>query len=281
MGFSSEAAKQFFCISGTTVFLGLLNTWVFLVIRAEISEIKKFEGVGFFDAAWRLSMMYVLLILGSFGTYYLPRLSAYKSKDDRNKLISQVYQLTNILIVPIVIVVISFKPLVIEMLYSPAYLPTLEIMRWMLIGDYFKVTAWVVSMPALAYADMKVYFFSETLWNLGFLGFTLYSLKVVEQLQWIGVGFLLMYVVYMIFYHFYTYYKYAFVVRPSLIVRWLSGLAIIMGVSYITWNDLQTRWLLGIILAFLSLIYTLLIINSDQRAKLIHYVTSLHIHKVP
>ena len=41
------------------------------------------------------------------------------------------------LIVPLVVTTIVLKPAVVRLLYSPAFLPALEIMRWMLIGDYF------------------------------------------------------------------------------------------------------------------------------------------------
>lgn len=264
-----ESAKHFFRISGATIILSLMSTGVFLILRSDLASKKNYASVGLFDAAWGLSMLYVTLVLGSFGSYYMPRLSSFHHDVDRQRLISQVFRLVTLFITPLVITVIVCKPLVIQILYSTEFLPSLKLMRWMFIGDYVKVASWVVAMPALAYADMNIFFLTETFWNLGFLGLSLLSLHVLHNFQGIGIAFLFLYIILLIYYVYYSSVKHAFLrINRGMVISWLIGLGLVIGASIFHWMDVTMNWSGAMVWILIGMGYLVLSLTASERASI-------------
>ena len=154
----SEAARHFFIIARTTLIAGLILTGTLLIIKTMIIRYSGFSSAGIFDVAWTLSMTYVMLLLGSFGTYYLPVLSGIKDISSQKTLIQNIFEISLLLIIPLIITIIVFKPLIIYILYTYQFLPSLKIIQWMLIGDYFKICSWILAMPMTAYWGYEALF---------------------------------------------------------------------------------------------------------------------------
>jgi O-antigen/teichoic acid export membrane protein len=243
MSFHPDSLRHFFSIAGTMLFTQILTEGTVLAVRALIVRHGGLAGAGIFAVAWTLSLTYMMLILTSFGTYYLPTLSQTSDPGDRVVLMRRVIRLSTLLMVPLVTSVIVLKPLVINVLYSGEFVASLEIIRWMLIGDYFKVIAWVIAMPVLAYADMKVFLWMELLWNAGFLTFSALSLFNFGSVQGIGVSFLLMYVAYLAFYWHYVRSRYGLSLTRPIVGSWLLGLVLVVGASWYSWSDTRVDWL--------------------------------------
>jgi hypothetical protein len=194
-------------------------------------------------------------------------LSGITDEAPRTHLMSNFLHLSTLLMVPIVTAVIVLKPLVISMLYSSEFYPSLNMMRWMLLGDYFKVAAWVVAMPVLAYANMKVYFWTESLWNVGLLGFVLLATQQIHSLEWIGIGFLLLYVALLAFYLYYSRVKYHFIVPRRLAISWLLGLLLVIGASWQTWNAQQVMWLSALAWILAASAFSWLALTAHERSR--------------
>lgn len=237
-----DALRHFFSIAGATFGAGLATTGTVLAIRALIVHHNGLAGAGLFDAAWTLSVTYVMLVLTSFGTYYLPTLSQAMNLEDRLLLIRQVMRLSTILIVPLITGVVVLKPLVIRVLYSDEFTPSLEIIRWMLIGDYFKVAAWVVTMPVLAYANMWVFLWAELLWSIGYLSFAALAIFVFDSMEGVGLAFLLIYIIYFGFYLCYVWMRYRLSFTKRMMLVWSLGLTLIVLASWHMWANTQVDW---------------------------------------
>ena len=239
--FRNDAAKRFLSMAGTMLVTGFVGTGAQLVVRALVSRRFGLSGAGVFDVAWTLSMMYVMLVLSSFGTYYLPTLSATTSATARSELIQSMLRFSIVLIVPLVVAVVVLKPVVVTVLYSRQFAPSLTIIRWMLIGDYFKVISWVLGMPILAYANMRALFWSELVWNVGLLGFACLAVSAIGTISFIGFGFFFLYVGHLAFTLCYTARRHGFLPDVPTIVRWALGLAVIVAASLQTWDDQRVR----------------------------------------
>ena len=152
-----------------TLITGVSTTWTILLIRSLIVSQQGLEAAGIFDVAWTLSMIYITMVLTSFGTYYLPTLSQAKETKERTTLIRRVLRLTIIFIIPILTAMIVLKPLVIRLLYSAEFLPALALLRWMLIGNFLRASSWVFGVTIRASADKQALILSELASNLLFL----------------------------------------------------------------------------------------------------------------
>lgn len=220
--------RPFLKIGGTTLLTGLMSTGTVLAVRALVGKHMGLHGAGLFDAAWTLSMTYVMLILSSFSTFYLPTLSAIQSGDPQRKhLIEQVFRFATYASIPLVGTVMLLRPWIIELLYSQQFVPAAGMMRWMLLGDYLKITAWVLAMPMLAFADMRTFFLSELVWNTGFLTGVALLLAGGGGLEYIGLLFFALYAGYLLFSYQYSARRYQFTIPKTTGAAWLAGLALL------------------------------------------------------
>jgi len=228
--------SHFFSIALTTLVTGFAAMGSLLAVRAMFVRYGGLASAGIFDVAWTLSATYVMLALSSFGTYYLPTLSGTQDLTARAALIQRLLRTTIVLGMPLIVGVIVFKPLLIPLLYSGEFNPALRIIRWMLIGDYLKVTSWVLAMPILAYADMKVFLGTEVAWRGAFTGIAAWSLFQWEDIQGVGIGFLGLYAIYLLYVLHYCRSRHALTLNKRIIGLWLTGFAIVLGASVTYWQ---------------------------------------------
>lgn len=224
---------EFIKVASATLLTGLMGTGSVLVVRALVSKHQGYAGAGIFDAGWTLSMTYVMLILTSFSAYYLPTLGKLKVQaQERNNLILQYFKFATYASIPLITSVIVLKPWVIELLYSREFLPATDMMRWMLLGDFFKISSWVMAMPMLAYADMKPYVISEFLWNAVFVFFSYIALKMGEDIESIGIIFMVLYFLYFSYAYFYSTRKFKLALTAKMKLTWISGFIFLCIISF-------------------------------------------------
>lgn len=257
--------KYFISISGTTLITSIIASATIFAIRFSIVSNSDLKDAGYFDLAWTLSGSYVMLILASFGTYYTPTLSQIKNVDEQLVLIKSVIRLTTLIMIPLITAAIILKPILISYLYSEEFMPALELVRWMLIGDYLKITCWVLMVPVIVNVKMKVYFWTEVLGSAGFFALSLASLYFLDTLSGIGASFLITYAAIVWIYYKYITKIYGLVITRSLLIPWLVGLVYIIFVSFISWDDSIVRWDVAFYLALSSIVVCLLLLTGDEK----------------
>lgn len=272
-----EASRHFVRIGGVTLVTSLAQMGTILAIRAFIVHQSGFAGAGIFDVAWTLSMVYVMLALTSFGTYYLPTLSGITDPEEREALILATLRFTTLVMVPLVTSVIVLRPLVVRLFYSTQCLPSVKIMRWMLIGDYFRTASWALAMPMLAYADMKTFFWSEMLWNLCFAALSLGALSVLGgDLQWVGVAFLISYLCYFIYALVYVSSRFEIRIPRRAVMQFLAGFAIVVAVSGVAWESDYVNWVWGPVFVFGALVFSGTMLTVEER-KAVARIVAKHV----
>lgn len=266
--YSGSDARHFLSIASVTIITTFIDMGAVLILRAVISKNMGLINTGIFEVSWTLSMRYVTIILTSFATYYLPTLSQIRDLDKRSNFVKQVMRLVVIIIVPLIIIVAISKPLIVTILYSKEFLLSLETIRWMLIGDYFKVTSWVLAYLMLAFPDMKIFFWSEVVTHvwliLGCLGFVIFG----NWLPGVGLSFMSLYIGYLIFTLIYAKRKHSIFFEKPMIIHWLIGLFLIVGVSVQTWNYKTLDFFTGLIWIILALAFIFFSFQKEERTML-------------
>lgn len=232
-----ESARYFFSFSGTLLITGLVTTGVHLLTQSAISLKMGISSVGLFSVAWVFSMRYLSLVTTSFGTYYLPTLSQLRDYKSRKSLMNNIQRILIILMTPLIILAVSLKPFIIQVLYSEEFLPAIEMLRWMLIGDYIRFSGWTMGMLLLADAQLKVFFWKTIILQAFFLIAALTSVNIFSSLEYIGIGYLLMVSMNLIFLVWFVYKKYGFRIRKNIMWYWISGLVLIVTTSILYWDS--------------------------------------------
>jgi len=230
-----SAARHFISISGAMLISGLVATAVLLWVRRRITASDGLAVTGQFDAAWNISMNHVTLVLSSLQTYFLPALARTRDSE-RNARISSVLTIAALAVTGVIAVLALFKPWALALFYSAAFRPAAAYLRWTLVGDYLKVAGWILSIPILAAADMKVFLTADLVAFGVFLGASAGLGRWMSAAESAGAAFVLMHAAHLGICAGYTHRKYGF--RPSRLAAavWIGGLAVVAGVSLLTWG---------------------------------------------
>lgn len=231
-----DASKYFIRFALVTFVSGLAATGGLLVVRLMFLRHGGMEESGLFEAAWMISNYYLMIFLSSLSTYYMPVLASSTS-DSRIELINNILSFSTFVIVPMIAIAIIFKEELLSILYSKEFEDSVEILRWLLLGGFFKVFGWILATPMLAFAHLKHYLFLEIMWYVGFIAGSWYSLFVVNDSSMVGLSYVVVNILYLAacFMYVKCYHKFSLSVRQYIIS--LTGFATLCFISYLTWGE--------------------------------------------
>lgn len=190
-----------FGLMGVTSALAAPLTYIF--IRDYLSTTLGINAAGFWQASWKISEIYLMLVTTTLSVYYLPRLAEINSAELLKNEILKVYSF----VMPVVIcgacMIFFLRDFIISTLFSKEFSPMRELFLWQLSGDVIKIGSWILSFIMLGRAMVKPFiateiFFSCTFYfltkifvsNYGLIGVSIaYAINYV--LYWMGMFFLI------------------------------------------------------------------------------------------
>lgn len=229
--------KYFLNIAFASIAGGLASTFVILWVKLAIVDAGGYVDAGLFDLAWTVSSSYVMLILSSFSTYYMPKLTALTVDGLGDDLIRNVLRISVALMTPLIVFMIMAKPLLIELLYSENFLLAVPLMGWMLISDYLKITSWALGVPVIAKNNAKFYLLSEVSWSFGLFIIVASIFKFDYNLTYIGITIVILYSCSCLNYLVYVFKNFRNSLTRQILNEWVFGLAIILLASWLSWGD--------------------------------------------
>lgn len=172
---------------------GLVGELVQLWIRVAVGNTLGAESLGHFQAAWAISMQYIGFVLAAMSADYYPRLTGViNDHKAATRLVNEQTEIALLLSAPVFIAMIGLTPWVIHLLYSSAFLPAVDVLRWQILGDVLKVASWPLGFVILAAGAGKTFFWTESLVLL-LMGGLIAGLLPVIGLQITGIAFLVSY----------------------------------------------------------------------------------------
>lgn len=143
-----------------------------ILVREHLGETLGWEAAGYWEAMWRLSAAYLMLVTTTLSVYYLPRLSELKCPAEIKAEIIQGYKI--ILPVAMVsgLVIYSLRGFLIETLFTADFLPMEELFAWQIVGDSLKICGWILAYLMLGQAMIKEFIFTEIFFSIGFVVLT-------------------------------------------------------------------------------------------------------------
>ena len=242
LSISKADGVQFLRMSSVLTMAGIIATAVQFSQSWLVARWMGLAQTGQFWAAWTLSMTYVSLVLGSLGTYYLPSLSRLVDPAERRELIRKYFLLVLLFMPLLVSLVVVFKPIFIELMFSSTMLPALKVMRWMLIGDFFKAVSYVLSYPMLAFNDMKWFFWTDIIFSLGIGVASFVWVFFGGDIEGLGMIFMIVYILFLVVSVIYIRIKHAVVFNIEEFGRFFLGLALVLILSLYTWKSEHVSW---------------------------------------
>ncbi len=172
-----------------------------IYIRHYLGANIGWDEAGYWQAIWRISETYLMLITTTLTIYYLPKLSSIQDKVELRKELLYGYKI----IMPIVIVmalgIYIFRDFIISILFSEAFSPMAQLFFYQLIGDVIKIAAWLLGFIMVAKAMTRLSIFSEIFFACSFVGFVVLFVNIYGLIG-VTIAFMVNYLIYMIFLYF-------------------------------------------------------------------------------
>lgn len=157
----------------TTLSLGAATQFA---VRLLVESRLGLEAAGFYQASYSITQLYLGFVLSALAAEYYPRLSELVTRfgndaeEVRTAAMDQA-RMALTLVTPVIVWAIVLAPVVIDVLYSRSFEPTVEVLRWQFVGDILKVFSWPFAFLLLARDNRLRYFAIESLWSLSYISF--------------------------------------------------------------------------------------------------------------
>lgn len=172
-----------------------LTPFVSILVRNYIIDNISLEAAGLYEFVNRVSAASIMFFTLTISTYYLPRISEIRKKEE---LIKEVKSTCEI-IVPVLLVILAtvylLRLTIIKLLASDNFLPSADLFLYYLLGIFFKIISQILSFIFVAEAKIKIALSLEVSFNLYFTIMTIYSIDVFG-LMGTAYAFLLSYILY-------------------------------------------------------------------------------------
>ena len=175
-GFDVRIARTLAAFGVATFLLNVFQSLTFLLLRKMIQQKFGEHGVGLYQVPYGLTLQYLNIVLISLMTYSLPTMSAIREESSLNVELNHTLRASVLAIVPIISALLVLKKVLVLLLYSPQFLPSVALLEIQLIGDFFKVVAYVFGVALLSRPRLTAWLILDLFWDALFIGSSYYLL---------------------------------------------------------------------------------------------------------
>jgi len=168
-----------------------------IIIRSYSIKYISIEQTGLWEAMNRISGMYLMVFSSSFLVYYLPRLSELnESKAIRHEVITAFKFMIPVLTVGFTGIFL-FRHFIVRLLFTSEFYPVEDLFLWQLIGDFLKMSSWLLTFIMIAKSMTYLYVVTEI---SCYASLTLLCLYFARHFGIIGItqAYMINYILYMI-----------------------------------------------------------------------------------
>lgn len=157
-------------------FMGLTTAVVMplshFFVRRHIAKLFSWEEAGYWQAIIYVSNIYLTIATTTLSTYYLPRISEIRKKNEIRRELKKGY----LVLIPITIFSSLFlyvlRENVTKILFSKEFLGMQDLFLWHMIGNIIKIASYLLAYIMLGKAMTKLYVITEIVFAFLFVGFT-------------------------------------------------------------------------------------------------------------
>lgn len=172
---------------GIISLLTALSSYLFQIFIGFYSTISE---VGLYSAGFTILTTYVGIIFTAMATDYYPRLAKISGDNTAtSNLVQQQATMSVLILTPIIVVFLSFAPIIIRILYSKEFLPIVSMVSWGILGMLIKAISFSMGYVLIANADSKLFLKTSLFFNSFFLIINILS-YYYYGLEGVGIAFI-------------------------------------------------------------------------------------------
>lgn len=166
-----------------------------ILIRTHLADTLGMDAAGYWEAMWRLSAAYLMLVTTTLSLYYLPKLSELKDPKEIKAEILQGYKIILPVAAACGLVIYLLRDFIIGVLFTSDFIPMRDLFAWQMVGDTLKIGSWILAYLMLGKAMMKLFIASEIVFAAGFYAWT-YFLTGIYGLEGVTIAHAINYAIY-------------------------------------------------------------------------------------
>lgn len=143
-----------------------------IVIRNHLGDTFGWTAAGYWEAMWRLSAAYLMLVTTTLSIYYLPRLSELTEPSAIRREIVQGYKFFVPIAAACGLTIFLAREPIIRTLFSAEFIEMEPLFAWQLIGDTIKIMSWLLGYVLTAKAFALLFIASEIIFSVLFVSLT-------------------------------------------------------------------------------------------------------------
>lgn len=144
-----------------------------IMVRNHLAAEFGWDAAGYWDAMWKISVMYLALITTTLSLYYLPRISEIKNWPEMKAELLGAYKLVLPLSVSASVIMYLFRDVIINTLLTPEFAGMEVLFAWQMAGDVLKIASWLIAYLMIGRSLIRMYIATEIAFALLFWGLTI------------------------------------------------------------------------------------------------------------
>ena len=244
------------------ILAGVVGSASEMLIRFFLNVHGSLEDVGFYNAAYMMTVTYAGMVFSAIDSDFFPRLSAVNQDvQASNEVVNRQLEMSLLMVAPMLVAFIIGLPLLIPLLFSNEFLPIVAMTQLSAMAMYMKVLTLPVAYLTLARGRSKAYLILETSY---FVFFVLVSWVCYEHwgLYGMAVALVAAHVFDLIMIHLFARWQYSYKISRSVIL--FSVVQVGLGVLAFATTFIKeplTYWVSGSVLLIISIVFSLNLIR--------------------
>lgn len=149
------------------VLAGIMGSGIDFAIRSFLNNYGALDTVGLYNAGYVITLSYAGMVFSAMESDYFPRLSAITSDTAaRNIAINNQIEVLLLLISPMIVAFIVFMPVIVPLLLSSKFLPSIEMMQVMVLSLYGRALVLPMQYLPLSRGDSRSYLLLEAIYDV-------------------------------------------------------------------------------------------------------------------
>ncbi|MDP5133597.1 MAG: O-antigen translocase [Paraglaciecola sp.] len=140
-----------------------------ILIRNHLVGNLGWEAAGYWEAMWRLSAAYLMLVTTTLSVYYLPRLSELKETVEIRHEIVEGYKIILPVAATCGLIIYLMRDFIIRTLFTTEFSGMEVLFAWQMIGDTLKIASWLLGYILIARAFFGLFIASELIFSVLFV----------------------------------------------------------------------------------------------------------------
>lgn len=168
-----------------------------IILRNVVTEKLGIDSAGYWQGMMRISDGYLYVVTTAISTYYLPKLASLHDAKDIRQEIFNGYKLILPAVLVGCVVVYLLRFFIIRTLYTAEFAEMETLFFYQLLGDLFKIAAWILSYLMLAKAMTKRFITTEIVFAITYILLAIGSIGI-WGLPGLAIAFAINYLLYLV-----------------------------------------------------------------------------------